>query len=395
MRTPLSLRLARLLLVGAAAGAFGVFAYIAVLARTFSVPLLLFVFAGVALAYAARSLGTDPRRGRLLAIAGGLILAATGVLAGFGAGNLSLPMGALGVLAAWAAVLHPPRRAPLVAFAIYVAIGLALTLPRGATLLAFPWLVSGVLLWPWMSTFLLFPASFGLPIYGSIGVALALAVSAFVTPRGPRTTSGDPATAAGDHATAAGTPADAGPVAPSPAADGRATRLAIARGGALALGAGGLATAGYIAWAYARPHTSARFELDPVPLAIIFAGAALLGTGLATLRALPGPAIGALAVGATVAVVVLLGRPTVECYANGVATTGGPWWLPETAGASSGGSTTISGGGSARGPARGTVGGSAGGGTTASAGEIRRADGVVIRYRCDASQVVEFTIERP
>src|SRR5688500_2698566 len=92
-------------------------------------------------------------------------------------------MGALGILAAWAAVLHPPRRAPLIAFGIYVAIGLLLTLPRGATLVAFPWLLSSVLLWPWTSTMLLSMASFPLPIFASLGVAVALAVSAFAGPR--------------------------------------------------------------------------------------------------------------------------------------------------------------------------------------------------------------------
>ena len=185
MRTPLSLRNARLLLVAAASGAFGVFAYIAVLARSFSVPLVVFPLAGLALVSAARSIGTDLRRGRLLAIAGGLALAATGVLAGFGAGNISLPMGALGILAAWAAVLHPPRRMALLAFGAYVAIGLLLTLPRGATLVAFPWLISSVVLWPWTSTLLLSAASFALPIYASIGLALALAVSALLPQRAP------------------------------------------------------------------------------------------------------------------------------------------------------------------------------------------------------------------
>ena len=387
MRTPLSLRIARLLLVGAAAGAFGVFAYIAMLARSVSVPLVLFLLTGIALAYAARSLGTDPRRGRLLAIAGGLTLAATGVLAGFGAGNLSLPMGALGILAAWAAVLHPPRRPALLAFGAYVAIGVLLTLPRGATLVAFPWLLSSVVLWPWTSTMFLPTAPIVLPIFATIGVALALAVSAFVAPRAP--------------VTASGTLLGPGPVAASStAADHeRPRRTDLIRAGALALISGVLVTAAYVAWAYARPHTSAGFELDPIPLAVIFIGAGLLGLGLATLRALPGPSLASLAVGATVAVVVLLGRPTVECYGNGVSTTQGPWWLFHTAGSSSGGSSITggtritAGNASGSGSIRGTVTGSGSGGTSVSSGEIRRGDGIVIRYRCSGSEVVEFTIE--
>jgi len=211
VRTPVSLRIARLLLVAAAAGAFGVFAYIAALARSFSVPLIVFLPSGVALAYAARSLGTDLRRGRLLAIAGG----------------------------------------------------------------------------------------------------------------------------------------------------------------------------------------RARFELDVLPLVIVFAGAGLLALGIATLRTLPVLGLTSLAIGATVAVVVLLGRPTVECHANGVSTTQGPWWLPQAAGSSSGGSSTVSGSGSGSGSIRGTVSGSGTGSPSASSGEIRRGDGIVIRYRCGGNEVVEFAIERP
>ena len=376
---PVSLRIARLLLVGAAAGAFGLLVYIAALARSFSVPLVVFLLSGVALAYAARSLGRDLRRGRLLAIAGGLALAATGVLAGFGAGNLSLPIGALGILAAWAAVLHPPRRAPLIAFGIYVAIGLLLTLPRGATLVAFPWLLSSVLLWPWTSTMLL-SASFGLPIFASIGVALALGVSAFVGPLG----------AAPSHVPI---PAHVPGSPPVSAAHSPITRSFLVRTGGLALAAGAVATAAYVSWANARPQTSARFELDALPLVIVFAGGALLALGVALLRAVPAVGLTSLAIGATVAVVVLLGRPTVECHANGVSTTGGPWWLPRPGGSSSG-STIGTGTSSVVGP------GSTSGGTsevrpTASTGEIRRGDGIVIRYRCGGNEVVEFTIQRP
>ena len=362
MRTPPSLRVARLLLVAAAFGSLGVFVYIAAIARSLSAPLILFLLATLALVSAARSIGTDLRRGRLLALAGGLALAATGVLAGFGAGNISLPMGALGILAAWAAVLHPPGRTALLAFGAYVAIGLLLTLPRGATLAAFPWLLSSVVLWPWMSTLLLSGAS-GLPIFASIGVALALAVSALVPPRSPATAPG--------------------------------SRVGIARAGAVALATATLATAAYVAWAYARPHTSARFELDAIPLVVVFIGAALTGLGLATLRALPGPGLASLAAGATVAVLVLLGRPTVECYGNGVSTTQGPWWLLQTGGSSSG-SSVGSGNATGSGSIRGSVTGSgAAAGATLSSGEVRRADGIVMRYRCSGNEVVEFTIERP
>jgi hypothetical protein len=286
-------------------------------------------------------------------------------------------MGALGILAAWAAVLHPTRRAPLIAFGIYVAIGLLLTLPRAATLLAFPWLISSVLLWPWTSTLLLSVASFPLPIFASLGVALALAVSAFVGPRGVA-------------------PSQIPASSPVSATRSASSRSFVVRAGALALGSGALATAAYVAWAYARPQTSARFELDVLPLVIVSAGAGLLALGIATLRTLPVLGLTSLAIGATVAVVVLLGRPTVECYANGVATTGGPWWMPPVGGSSSG-STVTTGSGSAigSGSIRGTVSGSSETRTSGSTGEIRRGDGTVIRYRCGGNEVVEFTIDRP
>ena len=143
------------------------------------------------------------------------------------------------------------------------------------------------------------------------------------------------------------------------------------------------------------PATSARFELDVLSLVIVFAGAGLLALGIATLRTLPVLGLTSLAIGATVAVVVLLGRPTVECHANGVSTTQGPWWLPQAAGSSSGGSSTVSGSGSGSGSIRGTVSGSGTGSPSASSGEIRRGDGIVIRYRCGGNEVVEFAIERP
>jgi len=60
-----------------------------------------------------------------------------------------------------------------------------------------------------------------------------------------------------------------------------------------------------------------------------------------------------------------------------------------------GGSSTVSGSGSGSGSIRGTVSGSGTSGPSASSGEIRRGDGIVIRYRCGGNEVVEFAIERP
>lgn len=338
--TPLSLRIARLALAGAAAAAGGCLVYILVISRTLSTPLAGFPLAAALFVVAARSLAADHRRGRLLAIGGALVLAGVGVLAAFGAGNLTLPAAALGILAAWAAVLHPPRRRFVLAFALYVLIGVALLAGRGAQLLAFPWLLATALLWPWTSLMLTAGAS-ALPIYGSIGAGVALAVAAFTAPQRR-------------------------PVGLLPLA--------------VALGAGVLSVAAWVVDAQVRVNTSRRFELEVVPLAIVFCAGALVAFGAIALRRSYALGIASLVIGATLAALVLTSRPVVECTRGGTATGGGPWWL-QSAG------TTTSGSGSSSGRI------SSGGSQGTATGRIERGD-LLITYACSGSEVTEFRMER-
>lgn len=338
--TPLSLRIARLALAGAAAAATGCLVYILAISRTVSTPLAGFALAAALFVLAARSLAADSRRGRLLAVGGGLVLGGVGVLAAFGAGNLTLPAAALGVLAAWAAVLHPPRRPFVLAFALYVAIGIVILAGRGPQIAAFPWLLASALLWPWTS--LMFVAgSSALPIYASIGAGVALAVAAFTTPQRR-------------------------PVGLLPLA--------------VALGVGVLSVAGWVADAQMRVNTSRRFELEVVPLAIVFCAGALLAFGAIALRRSYAPGIASLVVGATLAALVLTSRPVVECTRGGTATSGGPWWV-QSAGTTSSGSGTSSG--------RISAGGSQG----IATGRIERGD-LLITYACSGSEVTELRMER-
>ncbi|HYY55358.1 MAG TPA: hypothetical protein VFA01_08245, partial [Candidatus Dormibacteraeota bacterium] len=87
MRTPRSLRIARLLLVGAAAASIGCVAIILPRASGVSPFLAFFVAAAALFVAAARTLERDVSGGRLLAAAGAFTLAGVGVLSGFGAGD--------------------------------------------------------------------------------------------------------------------------------------------------------------------------------------------------------------------------------------------------------------------------------------------------------------------
>src|SRR6266511_1308340 len=180
MRPPLSLRIARLLLVAAGAFAAGLLVYIAAAssdpAGAWPWLTLIALNAGGFIAAALR-LERDARRAKLLAVASALMTAALGTITGFGAGVLSFPAAGIGALAAWAAVLHPPRRPVVIAFIAYLAIGIATIGP----VIAFPLFWATALIWP--IRILLFPATGIVPIYALLGLAGSVAVAAFVRRR--------------------------------------------------------------------------------------------------------------------------------------------------------------------------------------------------------------------
>ena len=127
-----------------------------------------------------------------------------------------------------------------------------------------------------------------------------------------------------------------------------------------------------VALAFAQPNTSARDELVPVAIAVIFVAGALLALGVRLLRrGVPGGLV-ATFLGATTLVYIVSARPTVVCEPNGASESSGPWWMPYGGGMRS-------------------VGGGDASGTT---GRIERGDGVVITYRCDGRELVEFEIRR-
>ncbi len=331
------LRAARLLLVGSAAAAIGSIVFIMSRAEAPSPLLFAFTGAAVLLAGAAITLEPDPRRGRLLAAAGALALGGAGTLAGFGAGEVTFPAAALGVLAAWSAATYRSPRWVALAFAAYLAVGLALTAGRLQALAASPFLLPSVVLWPLSAAFFV-PGIGGLfAIYAALGLAVALAFAAYARP------------------TAFAAP----PKWRSVARDALVAGLAfVAFEAALAL---------------ARPSTSARDELVPLAVAAMFAAAAILALGVRLLRAgVPG-GLAATVLGATAVLYVVTARPTVECTTNGAASGSGPWWLPYGGGVRSSGSGSSDGGAS---------------------GRIERDDGVTITYRCDERTLVEFEIRR-
>ena len=340
MRTPRSLRIARLLLVGAAAASIGCVAIILPRASGVSPFLAFFVAAAALFVAAARTLERDVSGGRLLAAAGAFTLAGVGVLSGFGAGDVTFPAAGLGVLAAWAATLHPPRRSAVYAFAAFVIAGVVATAPRFFTALAYPWTLATLFLWPWTLLLVAPPLGF-VPIYGSFGIALAL-VAAYASRRAQTRPSRLP-------------PLSARAVA----------------GYALA---GAAAVALYVALAYARESTSARFELEPIALAALFVAGSLAALGAAALRSSPAIGVVATALAGAVLLFSFVSRPTVECGHGGAATGPGPWWM-----AWRGGSLSSEGRVGPDGSASGT---------------IRRGDGAVMTYRCADARLVEFSIAR-
>ncbi len=271
------LRASRLALVGAAAAAIGDLAIIASRADTFAPVLIIFIAAGVLFIAAARALEADPRRGRLLAWAGAAALGGVGTLAGFGAGDVTFPTAGLGVVAAWLTALTPWSRRIALLFGAYLVAGLALFVPRFVPLLALPWLLPSVLIWP---------LSLGLPLGGGIfliflsfGAAIALTAAAFA-------------------------PTTGGLAPPAGASWGLALAAGAAGGAAL--------VALEVVLALARPNTSARFELSAVPLLIVFAAGALAGGGALLVRAAVPGALLVTMLGGAAAVYIIGSRPTVE-----------------------------------------------------------------------------------
>jgi hypothetical protein len=291
----------------------------------FLIPIALFLAAH-------RAIGTDIGRARILALAAALALTGLAILTGFGAGDVSFPAASVGVLAAWATWLHPPRRVFVAAFLLYTAIGLALVLPRLSAVVLIPFVLGQAFIWP-VTAFFLSPLLAGIPVFGALGASLAFAAYAA---RGPL---------------------------PSPP-----PILAVA----VALIAGALAVGVSFASALARTNTSARFELAPQAVILLFAATAATTLGLLSIRRVPLLAGVAIATGSAVLAIALISRPTVSCTRGGGSTSAGPWWL---------------------GPP-GSVTGSGGGGPSGATGEIRRGDGIVIRYACDGETLTEFVIER-
>lgn len=335
------LRVARLLLVGSAAASIGLIAFIASRASALSPLLLLFAGAAALFLLAVRTLEEDPRRGKLLAVAAAAALGGMGVLAGFGAGELTFPFAALGVLAAWCAVMWRSPRWVVAVFVLYVIVGIALNAGRLGGYALSPFALPTVLIWP-LTGAISIPGTGGVvAIFGAFGAAVALTVAAYSTPR-------------------------AFVASPSWRAFGRDALL----GGAVLLGL-------EVALAFANPGTSARYELVPLAIAIMFVSGALLTVGVDLIRAgAPGSVIITIVGGAAV-VYILTTSPTVECRSNGSGSTNGPWWLPYYGGG------TMSGGS-----------GTTAGGSTATTGRIERGDGVVITYRCEGGALVEFEIRR-
>ncbi len=334
MATPTSLRIARLLLFAAAACAFAVPVFIGARAAFVS-PVLLLFGAPIALFVAAhQTIASDSMRARTFALAGASALTALAILTGFGAGDVSFPAAGIGVLAAWSAWLHPPRRRAVVLFIAYVAVGLVVAAFRTRSFFLAPFVVGDVLLWPATLLFLS-PALFGLPIFAGLGIALALGAYAF---------------------------RQALPL----------TRPTVALAAAAAAGA--LAAGLVVVLAFASPNSSARFELAPAGLAGIFAAAFASVLGLLAMKRSPLLAGLGIAAGTTILTLASLSPASVSCQQNGYSTSSGPWWLGPPGSMSASGS----GGGSS-----GTVGGA-----------IVRGDGTTIRFTCNGSTLSEFVIEQ-
>lgn len=187
MTTPLSLRIARLLLAGAAAAA--VMSSVYMISQS-SEPLAtlpwlgVFLVAGLGFGGAAVQLDSRPTRARWLAAGAALGLAGLGILAMFGAGNVTLPAAGLGVLSALATQLHPPSLPRVLAFAAYVAVGLLASMPMADAIVRSPWTLAWVVLWPWFGIARLGTGSF-VALYGLIALGGAIVVLGFLLYRRP------------------------------------------------------------------------------------------------------------------------------------------------------------------------------------------------------------------
>jgi hypothetical protein len=345
MRTPLSLRIARLLLFAAGASAVGLAAYIAAQSRgplAASPWLALLLLNAVGFFGATLLLEPRPARARLIAVASALALGVLGTITGFGAGMLSFPAAGIGALAAWAAVLTPPRRPLVIAFLLYMAIGIATLGPT----LFYPLLLPTVFIWP--LRLLLFTAFSVVPMYLLLGVAAGIGLLAMTDRRAfrPRPTAGTWALVAG-----------------------------------ISVAAGAAAAVLFQAVALAREDTSARFELDPLVLAAVFIGAASAAAGAALMRIAPGAAAAfALGLGAAALFMTFTYRPAVTCSPNSTAQ-GLPlaWALrapfEQQRGMSSSGGTQST---------RANV-----GGDTTSTGRFQSGDREAV-FRCEGGRVVEY-----
>lgn len=339
---PVSLRIARTLLYLAAGFSFAPPFMILALSRepAAAAPYAVLFFAtGVAFIVAARDLAERRRRARLLAVSGAFALAALGTITGFSLGLVTLPGAAVGVLAAWATFLAPPRRVTVAAFVAYIAMGIAVAAARGG--IGYIWAIPTVLIWPiWL---MLAPTFSVLPIYAAVAVAVILALRALT------------------------------PLRPFDATRGT-VRVPLASAAALFLGV--VAVVAFIGWAYARPDTSARFELTPLMVAVVFAAGALAGAGLVLVRS---SALGAisLGIGATALFLAFTYGPAVACRPQGQSQrTPLEWVLTSSGGGSQGGSGTS-----------GSIG--AAGDRTVTSGEFTSGDRRAV-YRCDGATVVEY-----
>lgn len=348
MNTPTSLRIARILLFIAAGFAAAPPLVILQMSQEplGALPYLaLFVLTALGFVIAGRELGTRPGRAKLLAVAAATSMAAVGTIAGWSLGMITFPGAAIGVLGAWAALLHPPRRGVVVAFVLYLAVGVFSAVARG-TDFAFMWAIPTLFIWP---VWLLVTPSFSiLAIYGAIAVAAVLAVRAFVRPR----------------VFDAARPARWVPLAAG-----------------LGLLAGIAAVMAFVGWAYARPETSARFELEPLVLALVFAGGLLLAAGIVTLRLSPSwlTAVG-IGLGATLLFLTFTYRPAVSCSASGSAQGLPLSWALTSFGSQSMGSSGSSGTIGPIGP---------GSGASTQSGEFRSGDRSAT-FRCEGAEVVDY-----
>lgn len=345
MKVPRSLRIARLLLFAAGALVVGTVAYIGVASsdpRGAWPWIALLLLNAIGFFLAARSLTRDERRAKLLAVASAIGMAALGTISGFGAGMLSFPAAGIGALGAWATLLYPPRRRMIVAFVVYTAIGLVLVGP-GALL--FPLLLPTVFIWP--ARLLLFMPSSIVAIYLFLGIAASMGIAAFVRPRA---------------------------FAPRPTALSWALAIGIASI------AGASAAILFQLIATARDDTSLRFELDPVVIAVVFAGGALAALGIAALRLRPGIASAtALGLGAGILFMTFSYRPAVTCAPNGNSNSLPLSWALRSA-FERGQSYSSSGSSGA------SIGGGSG---SVATGRFQSGDREAV-FRCDGARLVEY-----